>query len=416
MNFKEHIRNHPALYMIIMLILGLGLGAYLFGGNEGPSEDLASSHDHAANELYTCSMHPQIRLDEPGACPICGMDLIVLSNETVSELPADGLVFSEAAIRLAEIETSVITKGQATKEVYLPGRVVADERRVSEITAHFPGRIEELYLNYTGQVVRKGQVLAVVYAPELVSAQKELFEAYKMQATNPQLYKATRNKFKRWEFTDKQIDNMEHVDEVQYNFEILSHISGTVVKRNVAEGDHIMEGLSMFQVVDLSKVWVLFDVYESDLPFVHQNDEVEITFNGLPEQGLNSKVSFVEPLMDEVKRTTVVRVEVINHDGRLKPGMLANGRLKSRLGSTTSNYLMVPKSAVLWTGKRAIVYVKDNTEAMGSFTYREITLGEETADSYIVLAGLKEGEEVASNGVFKIDAAAQLKGLPSMMN
>ena len=109
-------------------------------------------------------------------------------------------------------------------------------------------------------------------------------------------------------------------------------------------------------------------------------------------------------------------MEVINHVGRLKPGMLANGRLKARIGSTTSSYLMVPKSAVLWTGKRAIVYVKDNTEAMGSFAYREITLGEETGDAYIVLSGLKEGEEVASNGVFKIDAAAQLKGLPSMMN
>ena len=416
MNIKKNLSNHLILVILLSLSLGLLLGWVFFGGQSKGQLEEAQTLDHMHDgTVWTCSMHPQVRSDEPGSCPICGMDLITVELDEHPELDDLAVVFSEAAMRLAEVQTSVISKSVAVKEVYLPGRVEADERRINEIPAHFPGRIEELFINFTGQEVRKGQVLATIYAPELITAQKELFEAVKLKGSYPQLYKAARNKFKLWVFTEGQIDEIEAAGTAQFNFKILSPASGTVYKRNIAQGDHIMKGMSMFQIVDLSSVWVVFDAYESDVPFVNTNDDVEIRIKSVPGQIFNGKVSFIEPVLDRESHTTVVRTELANHEGLLRPGMLANGLLKARL-SQTGGQLMVPKSAILWTGKTAVVYVKTQIDNLSTFKYREIEIGEDTGRFYVINSGLDEGEEVATNGVFKIDAAAQLQGKPSMMN
>ena len=412
---QEFISKRPIAALGGTLVIGLVLGWLFFGGSGSPSTiDLASEEhsasEHVAGTIYTCSMHPQIREDEAGKCPICGMDLIPLTNE----IGADAVVLSASAMKIAEVETSVIKKMAPFKEVVLPGLVKADERRIHELTAHFPGRIDKLMVNYTGQKVHTGQVLATIFSPELVTAQKELFEAIKYKESNPQFYKASRNKLKLWLFTDKQIDEIEQAGEVEFYFKILSPGSGTVTKRNIAQGDHVMEGMSMFQIIDLRHVWIEFDAYESDIPWIKINSKVSITIKSVPGKEYKSKVTFIDPVLNENTRTTIVRAELDNTSGLFRPGMFAQASIQSSLSKTKA--IMVPKSAVLWTGKKAVVYVKEDQGESFAFHYREIVLGEDTGSHYVVAEGLQEGEEVVTNGAFKIDAAAQLQGSQSMMN
>ena len=413
---NQIISDKPLAVIVITLLVGLMLGWGLFSGNSSRSEEaISEEYAHLNGQIHTCSMHPQIRSEGPGSCPICGMDLIPIEQDSNVDLGDEVVVLSAAAMKIAEVETSLIKKSLPVKNVVLPGRVTADERRINELTAHFPGRIERLFINFTGQKVRKGQTLATIFSPELVSAQKELFEAIKYKESNPPIYAASRNKLKLWLFTDSQINEIEESGEVQFYFKILSPATGTVTKRNVSQGDHVMEGMSMFQIIDLRNVWVEFDGYESDIPWVKMGADVDITLKSIPGKLFKSTITFIDPFLNEKTRTTVIRAELNNSSGNLRPGMFAQGAIRSAL-SNSSESILVPKSAVLWTGKKAVVYVKKTHDEVQAFQYREITLGEETGTYYVVVDGLKEGEWVVTNGAFKIDAAAQLKGAKSMMS
>lgn len=418
---KKILLEKPFVTIGGTLIVGLLLGWLLFGGKNAPvttgGVPSEGEHIHEAGSIWTCSMHPQIREDSPGNCPICGMELIPLAKEEDSgdEISADAVVLSVSAMKIAEVETSIVIKKAPVKNVILPGMVKSDERRIHELTAHFPGRIEKLYVNYTGQTVRRGEVLVSVFSPELVSAQKELFEAVKYKDSSPQIYEAARNKLRLWLLTYEQINGIEQSGEVKFYFDIVSPGYGTVTKRNISQGDHIMEGVSMFQVVDLSHVWVEFDAYESDIPWVRVGSVVDITIKSIPGEVFKSKITFIDPVLNQKTRTTIIRAELNNKSGKLRPGMFAQGTIMSTLANK-KNALLVPKSSVLWTGKKAVVYVKEDHGDTYAFHYREIMLGEDTGPYYVVAEGLSEGEEIVTNGAFKIDAAAQLQGKPSMMN
>ena len=412
-NMKNLLIKNIWLTIVITLILGVIFGK-LFTTSTGENEMTETeNHEHKKGEIWTCSMDPQVKRDKPGSCPICGMDLILLEND-ISEDPM-AVSMSEAAMKIAEVQTSIVSKKDATKEIFLSGKIAADERRINIITAHYAGRIDKLYVNFTGQPVRKGQVLATIYSPELVTAQKELLEAVKLKSTSPQFYTAAINKLKLWKLTNAQIAKIEASGNVRFHTNILSPISGTVTKRNITVGDHVMEGTDMFEVVNLKSVWVIFDAFESDIPWIKINDEIHITLKSAPNKQYKAKVTFIDPTLDPVTRTAKIRVELTNKEGQLKPGMFAKGMVNTQLKNTSSS-LLIPKSAVLWTGKESVVYVKNTSSKDIQFSYRMITLGEEAGENYIVLAGLNEGEEIATNGVFKIDAAAQLQGKPSMMN
>ncbi len=402
--------------LAIGLIAGIFIGNFV-GGDKAPENAEEHFHD-ASNEdqIWTCSMHPQIQKDGPGQCPLCGMDLIPLENSGGREdmLP-DEVPMSASAMKLAEIQTYVVKMEKPEKEIRLLGKVKADERLNYSQTAQFPGRIEKLYVNFTGEKVYKGQKLATIYSPELVSAQKELFEVLKDDSPHIPLLEAARSKLKQWKFSDKQIAELEKSKAIQTEVDILSDYDGYVVMRMVSEGDHFKEGQSLFEITDLSKVWVLFDAYESDLPRLKVGDNVEFEVKSNPGKIFNAKATFIDPFINPKTRVAQVRVEVDNKKGLLKPDMYVNGIVTSKV-NTDKEALLVPKSAVLWTGKRAVVYVKMPNREHNSFIYREIILGQNVGDSYIVLEGLEAGEEIATNGVFKIDASAQLAGKKSMMN
>ena len=423
---KIIIRNIIENYKLVLgvLIAGLFLGWLFFHPSkaERANENQIESHeghDHSAEEatIWTCSMHPQIKMDEPGQCPICAMDLIPLTSAQSSgdDMDPNEIVLSESAAKLADIQTMIVSKGVPQKTVYLQGKVHADERNIAELTARFGGRIEKLFVNFTGQNVQQGERLATIYSPDLITAQRELLEAVSFKEDRPSYYMAAKSKLKLWDLTDEQINGIEEKGEPQLFFDVLSPISGTVMMRHVALGDYVKEGSALFQVTDLKKVWVLFDAYESDLPWIKKGDHVELTIQSLPGKSFDGQVTFIDPFINPTTRIARVRIELPNAGLKLKPEMFVNGVLHSKMAES-SDKLLIPKSSILWTGKRAVVYIKVQDRESPSFLYREITLGPEAGNFYLVADGLIEGEEIAVNGVFKIDAAAQLEGKPSMMN
>ncbi len=403
-----------------ILILGVIIGNITSSGDHQEATHEEGEHDYVQDpvtKLWTCSMHPQIKMEKPGNCPICGMELIPLddSNSSGDNIASNEIVLTEGAIQLANIQTSKITRSSAKKEVRLLGTVKADERRQYAQVSHIPGRIEKLYLNFTGKKVRRGQRIVRLYSPELISAQKELFEAMKSKDVYPQLFKAARSKLKLWKLTDKQIDVIVTSGKVQEQIDILSDYSGYVMKRNVELGDYVKQGVKLFDIVNIDKVWVMFDAYETDIPFIHKADIINFTIQAIPGKEFKGKVTYMDPFVSSNTRVAKVRVEMINAAHKLLPEMYANGIIKANL-SGAKNALIIPKSAVLWTGKRSVVYVKVPHDKTISFVYREVILGSDLGDFYIVSSGLEDGEEVATNGVFRIDASAQLLGQKSMMN
>ncbi|MBD80974.1 MAG: efflux transporter periplasmic adaptor subunit [Crocinitomicaceae bacterium] len=406
--------NKKTIYTALgTLVLGLFLGWLIFGGSS--NEQVAENkHEHSENTIWTCSMHPQIRQNEPGQCPLCGMDLIPLSDGSSDDNPME-IKMSPTAMQLANVQTSIIYKKKPVKEVRMNGKIKADERNVTSQSSHIPGRIEKLMVSFTGESVQKGQVLAHVYSPELVTAQEELFEAQKIKEAQPRLYQAAVEKLKNWKLTEKQINQILKGGVVQEQFPILADVSGIVLNKKVNLGDYIKKGQTIYEVANLNKVWVLFDVYESDIPWVKNRDKVQFTVQSIPGEIFNGKISFIDPVINPKTRVASARVEISNPGMRLKPDMFVLGTIESPIHNE-QEALIVPKTAVMWTGERSVVYTKiTNTKGI-SFMMKEVTLGPALGDSYVVLSGLESGEEIATNGTFSIDAAAQLAGKPSMMN
>ena len=401
---------------IVTLIVGLLLGWLIFGGSKTePTTEHLHDTEVAEETTWTCSMHPQIRQPEPGDCPICGMDLIPLENEEDDGLDPNAVSMSPTAMQLANIQTAVVGYMDPVKKIRMNGKVQSDERLIFSQSSHIPGRIEGLMVNFTGEYVRKGQVIASVYSPDLVTAQEELFEAQKIRETQSELFRASKEKLKNWKLTEEQIQQILESGAAKETFDIRADVSGYVTEKMVNTGDYVGRGQAIYEIADLSRVWVLFDVYESDMPWVDRGDEITFTIASLPGKTFEGKISFLDPVIDPKTRVAKARVVVSNSGLKLKPEMLASGVVEAELPNQDDN-VVVPKTAVMWTGKRSVVYVKSESERGVDFILREVTLGPGLGESYIVEEGVKEGEEIAVHGTFSIDAAAQLAGKRSMMN
>jgi Cu(I)/Ag(I) efflux system membrane fusion protein len=398
----------------LFAIGGLFIGWLFFHSSGKVLEKHEISALDGKTTIWTCAMHPQIRRDAPGKCPICGMDLIPL-NQNVADVDPNAIHFTKEAAQLANVLTSVVSRQSSVKDVRLYGKVQADERLLQSQVAQYPGRIDKLLVNFTGETVKKGQTLALIYSPELVTAQQELLEAAKTKQSQPEIYEAAKEKLQLWKLSDSQISGIENSGKVQTKFEVVSGISGIVTSRRVNNGDYVSQGTALYDLVDLSTVWVMFDAYESDLPFLKPGDKLDFTVQAMPGETYSGKIIFIDPVVDPVARVSKVRVEINNRSGKLKPEMFTTGIVKANM-TEFKDKMVIPRSAVLWTGKRSIVYVKQPGTDEPIFKIREIGLGPMLGSSYIVADGLAEGEEIVTQGTFSVDAAAQLEGKPSMMN
>jgi Cu(I)/Ag(I) efflux system membrane fusion protein len=411
----KNINKTTVIIAISTLVIGLLFGWLIFGRSNEPQAD---EHNHSttaeSETIWTCSMHPQIRQNEPGDCPLCGMDLIPLES-TDGELDPMAVSMSPTAMQLAQVQTMVVDKGKTNKSIRLNGKVQADERLLFTQSSHIPGRIEKLSVNFTGEFITQGQVIAYVYSPELVTAQEELFEAKKIKESQPALFDAAKEKLKNWKLSEKQIDQIVASNKTIQQFPVLANVSGYVTKKMVNLGDYIRQGEALYEIADLSKVWLLFDVYESDMTWINKGDAVIYTVQSIPGKTFQGRISYIDPVIDPKTRVAKARLEATNKGLMLKPEMFATGTIEAKTNTGNAS-LTVPKTAVMWTGKRSVVYVMQMSVKGVSFIMREVTLGPELGESYVIEEGLQPGEEIAINGTFSIDAAAQLAGKPSMMN
>jgi Cu(I)/Ag(I) efflux system membrane fusion protein len=462
----------------LLVAAGFAVGYVVSRAGQG----VTVSETHAASEAgrtekWYCSMHPQIVRDRPGLCPICEMELIAMPQNQATEAAPRELVVSETAARLMDVQTAPVERRFVAHEVRMVGKIEYDETRVRYITAWVPGRIDRLYVDFTGTTVRQGDHLVSLYSPELISAQAELLQGAKAakkagESTSSYLagamagtLEAAREKLRLWGLTSDQIAEIERSGRPLTHLTVYSPIGGVVIQKLVNGGMYVSTGTSIYQVADLSQVWVKLDAYESDLPWIRYGQEVQFTPEACAGQTFTGRVSFIDPMLDPTTRTVKVRVDVPNPDGKLKPEMFVRALVQSpmaragrvmapelagkwicpmhpsvvkaqpgqcdicgmdlvtteSLGYVAANAsdqppLVIPETAPLITGKRAVVYIKKPGTEAPTFEGREVVLGPKAGHHYLVESGLSEGEQVVVNGNFKIDAALQIQGRPSMMN
>jgi Cu(I)/Ag(I) efflux system membrane fusion protein len=452
----------------VMLITGLWIGSSQLG-RQSPDD----GHDHAAAveaapvdaapTVWTCSMHPQIQQPKPGSCPICGMDLIPLEQDNSADEGPRVLTMSESAKALAEIATTRVIRTSPKVEVRMVGKIAYDETRLKSLSARFPARVERLYVNYTGITVRTGDHLAEIYSPDLLTAQRELLTAVQYDPDGT-MVQVAREKLRLWDLLPEQIDGIIQNGSARDRFELRAPLGGIVVHKNINEGDYIKTGDALFRIADLSVLWLPLEAFESDLQWLRYGQKVEFEVESFPGERFDGRIVFIDPVLSDRTRTTGVRVEVPNPNGRLKPGMFARATVFSHVASggkviapelagkwispmhpevikdgpgacdvcgmdlvpvESLGYatvvedelpLVVPTSAVLRTGRRAVVYVALPGRDKPTFEGREITIGPRAGDVFLVLDGLQEGDAVVTNGAFKIDSALQILARPSMMN
>ena len=452
------------------LIAPTGTDSARISTKSQPVTEAGHSHDPAEASVptvWTCSMHPQIRLPNPGKCPICFMDLIPGDSSKAGSTDSESrqISMSQAAAKLAQIQTSPVVRDFAKFKISMIGMVFEDETRVAALTARVEGRLDDVYVNFTGVQVNKGDPMVKIWSPPLIRAQVELFETLKGSDPKDDVVRGAEEKLIQLGLTRDQVEEIKNNKKPMINITLRAPINGIVTRKNAVLGQFVREGQEMFIINDLSRVWVKLDAYETDIPWIRYGQEVHFKASAVPGKVFKGKVLFIDPVLDTKTRSVKVRVEADNPDFLLKPGMFVNAQLEAELDNEVrviksewsgkyicpihprdtasdtpgncpeSNMpmrpasafgysdnpnptppLLVPATAPLITGKRAIVFVERKDTASPTYDLREVSLGPRAGSSYIVLSGLSEGERVVTKGAFKLDSAMQISAKQSMMS
>ncbi len=422
------------LWFVLAVLGAIFFLGYLVGdrGSDG-SAHRANGDRRLAGEvatLWTCSMHPQIKKPGPGVCPICGMDLIPVKSNSGAELAPRQLKLTPAAVQLADIQVAPVRRRQVSTQLRLVGKVDYDETRIRYISAWIPGRIDRLFVDVTGTTVKAGQPLISIYSPDLLVAQEELRQARlaleaiggetagNIAETARRTIASVKEKLRLWGLSSLQVEELYRLEAPVEHLTIPSPIGGVVIRKEAVEGMYVGTGAKIYTVVDLSAVWVKMDAYETDLQWLRTGQRVQFEAEAFPGDTFAGIVAFIDPVINGATRTVKVRLNVPNPGGRLKPEMFVKAIVKPvapKSGGDALAPLVIPSSAPLLTGTRAVVYVAVDRER-GIYEGRDVLLGSRTGDFYVVREGLSEGELVVVNGAFKIDSDLEIRGKPSMMN
>lgn len=471
--------------VLLVLVIGLLIGRCFTPIPKATSSDAegatASGHDHADEEpvTWTCSMHPSVMAPQPGSCPLCGMDLIPMETGGGSTENPHALRLEDGQKAIAGIQTTLVHRAQASHQVRLVGKLAVDETAIATLSAYVGGRLDRLYVDYTGLKVRAGDHLAEIYSPQLFHAQEELIVAVESakrfgKSGDKSLAKishstviAARKKLSLYGLTEEQMEEIVALGEPSEQITLNAPMGGTVIHRNAVEGQYVKEGDPLYTIADLNQLWLELDAYESDLPWIRYGQVVTFEVDAWPGETFEGTISFLDPVLDPITRTVHVRVEVDNTDGRLRPEMYARARVETRvvgigiaapvnldgmwmcpmhpevisdekgdcsicgmpletaeslgfaqIPDEHPDPLLIPITAPLLTGDRAVVFIElPDREQHGAsiFEARDVVLGPRAGDFFVVLEGLEEGEAIASRGAFTIDSELQLRGKASMM-
>jgi Cu(I)/Ag(I) efflux system membrane fusion protein len=471
--------------------------------------DSSMEHNHASESVYTCPMHPQIRRNAPGKCPICGMTLVPTADKSkprataksdqtdhryicpmmctppsakpgrcpvcAMELVAatdgagDGLsvTIEPAARRLIGIQTARAKQGSVMQTIRTIGSIEYDESKLATISAYVGGRIEKLYANYVGVPVEQNDDLALIYSPDLYSAQVEYLTGLKggglkRLGGSSNLTELAKQNLIELGLTEEQVSDLKSRGKAESRIRVRSPIKGTVINKSAVEGDYIKTGDEIYRIADLSTIWLMLDLFPDDAARIRFGQQVEAEVQSMPGEIFTGRVAFIDPTVNSKTRTVRVRVESLNPDGKLRPGDYATARVfvpavrqdrvydpaltnkyispmhpqvirdmpgdcpicgmglipTSELGYSdsplpTQYVVTVPRDAVLMTGANSVVYVET---VPGRFEIRRVTVGPMTDDDAVILEGMSDGETVATNGNFLIDSQMQLAGNPSLMD
>ena len=463
----------PALILAagVLVIVAMGLAQRI--GWISAAGGAASFESSASDQVNTCPMHPQIRQPNPGRCPICGMALVVAATGG-ADLDELSVKIESAQRRLANIETAEAKRQPVSATIQTVGAIAIDESRMKTIASYVEGRLERLFADYTGVQVGEGDHLAVIYSPELHKAQVEFVQTRKavrkmtaaslasVRQPQERLAENARKRLEELGMTEEQLAELEKTEEPKSRLTIYADIGGTVIEKLAVEGKYVEAGEPIYRIADLSTVWLMLELYPEDAARIRYGQRVEAEMQSLPGQVFNGRVAFIDPRVNQQKRTVGVRVEFLNNDGELRPGDYANATIYLPIGQKgevydaelagrwispmhpqiisdvpgtcticgmdlvpTTRYgysdvpveqpasLYVPRAAVLMAGNSSVVYVE--TEP-GRFEIRVVTLGPILRDKVVILGGLREGEKVATAGNFLIDSQMQLAGKPSLID
>ena len=382
-----------------------------------------SQHSATASDTYYCPMHPTVTSDKPGSCPICGMALVkreVAPSPAAAELVSSGSIgavsLSPEQRVTANVRTIRLEPATHTSELVTTGRVTFDERRLAQVTAYSAGRIERLFVNFTGDTVRRGQTVASIYSPDLFATQQEYLLALSnrermrragfsdARSASEDLVDSTRRRLMLLGMTAPQIQQLESGSKPLMNTGVISPVSGVVTKKLVVPQQYVETGQPLFEIADLSSVWVEADVYEQQLPEIRLGQRVLITSPSFPDTEFPGTVSFIQPVLAGQTRTASVRVELSNPRLQLKPDMYVSVRI---FGAPAPAHLMVPKTAVIDRGQKQYVWVE---RAPGSYEPREVKTGARHGEQIVIHSGVVAGETVVVEGGFLLDSEAQLRG------
>lgn len=386
------------------------------GSAVSPAQDPLAKLQPA--QEYTCSMHPQIRFSDPNErCPICGMALIPVAAEESHTANGEQVELRLSPRAAALLQTAVMPVRQAasSQHLSLPGTLVADQSRVQTISAWTSGRIEQAYVNRTAQQVQAGEPMLEIFSPELIVIQQELLQAKQLSARSSLPAGSTldgaRRRLRLLGVPSAQIEQILQREQLQDTVTVSAPVSGIVTEKFVNQGAYVSTGQPLFTVLALDKLWLELAAFESQLPLLQVGQQVEVSVKALPGETLSGRIELIEPELNIANRNARVRVLLANPDGRLKPGMLAQASIQAEVKAS----LLVPASAVLFTGKQSLVYVQPDP-AEPRYEPRQVELGLRLGEEYQLLSGVTAGELVVTQGAFRLDSELQIRGLPSMLN
>lgn len=459
------------LFLFSILLLAGGLLLVGPGGHNallsGPAPGYAAEHEHAA-EQYTCGMHPMIIVDEPGSCPICGMDLTPLKSGTggsgasapdgerkikywqapmdptfirdepgkspmgmdlipVYEDEATGgamITIDPTTIQNMGVRTAAVTRGDLSRTIRTVGLVSYEEPKQYVINAKIAGWVEKLHVTETGRQVKKGQPLLEIYSPELVTAQQELLLARdnynslkdskfeQIVDSSRRLLEASRKRLQLWDVSRKQIARLEKSGEVRKTVTLYAPYNGIVTMKMVNEGMYVKPGMTLLNLADISRVWVLADLYEYQLPWVKVGQKARVVLPYLKDRSFEAEISYLYPYVEGKTRTVKARMELDNADFELRPDMFVSVYMS---GDNVADALLIPQEAVVYSGEKQTVFV---ALTGGRFEPRLVKTGLQGENGHVeVVQGLFEGEQVVTSAQFMLDSESKLReAIQKMLN